>query len=140
MHGNTDTTLDASANVVSIPGNTLGNIGVDSHSKEEATRILDVGVLRRDQHDKTKDGDKAEADHEDTSSLESVGRPSTGDTAETSHDVWWDSHQLGGVVGISEGLDNGGEEEGVGIERSVDSKDNISVRVDDRSDVKLTRW
>lgn len=107
VHGNADTTLDAATNVVAVPGHTLGNVGVDSHGEEETTGILDMGVLRRDQHNKTKDRHKAEADHEDASSLESVGRPAASDTAETSNDVWWDSHQLCGVVGVSEGPDNG---------------------------------
>lgn len=92
MHGNADTTFDTSANVVAIPGDTLGNVGIDSHGEEETSGILDMGVLRSEQHDQTDNGDETEADHENASGLESVSCPSTCEGAETGNDVWGDGH------------------------------------------------
>lgn len=121
VEGNADTTLDTATDVVAVPGDALWDIGVDSHSEEETSGVLDVRVLGRDQEDQTENGHETEADHENTSSLESVGRPATGESAETGDDVWRNGHQLSGVVRVSESLDDGGEEERVGIKRSVDS-------------------
>lgn len=92
VHGNADPTFDAAADVVAIPGNTLGNVGIDSHSEEETSGVLDMGVLRSEQHDQTDNGDETKADHENASGLESVSRPATREGAETGNDIWGHGH------------------------------------------------
>jgi hypothetical protein len=66
---NTDASLDATADVISVPGYTLWYVGVDTASSEEGTGVLDVGVVGRDLHDEADDGNESEADHEDSTSL-----------------------------------------------------------------------
>jgi len=45
VHGNTNTTLCGTTNVVAVPGDTLGNVGVDTAGKEEDTGVLGVRLL-----------------------------------------------------------------------------------------------
>lgn len=40
VHGNTDTTLEGTTDVVAVPGDTLGNVGVDTAGDEESTKVL----------------------------------------------------------------------------------------------------
>lgn len=112
MHGDSNTTLDGTAHVVAVPGQTLWNVGVDAHGEQEASKVLDVVVLAYDLDDETCDGEESKAHHEDTAGLHAIGQVATGDAHEASHDVWWHRHELGGVVGVSEGLDDGGQEKG----------------------------
>ena len=55
VHSDADTTLERAANVVAVPGHTLRHVGVDTGSQEEATGVLDSGVLGRNQHDEADD-------------------------------------------------------------------------------------
>lgn len=51
VHGDTDTTLERAADVVSVPCDTLGHVGVDTRSQEEAAGVLDgVGVADDEHH------------------------------------------------------------------------------------------
>lgn len=40
MHSNTNTTLERATNVVAVPGDTLGNVGVDTAGDEESGEVL----------------------------------------------------------------------------------------------------
>lgn len=53
MHGDADTTFQRSADVVAVPRDTLGYVGVDSAGEEEATRVLDLVRIRSEEHDET---------------------------------------------------------------------------------------
>jgi len=55
VHSDTNTTLDATANVVAVPGDTLGYVGVDTGSGEESAGVLDVVVVGADLHDEAAD-------------------------------------------------------------------------------------
>lgn len=45
MHGNAHSSLDGTANVVSVPSNSLRDIGVDTTTEEEASGIFDMRIL-----------------------------------------------------------------------------------------------
>ena len=55
MHGNADATFHRAADVVAVPGHTLGHVGVDAGSDEKGADIFDRVVLRCHEHDVTDD-------------------------------------------------------------------------------------
>lgn len=55
VHGDADTTLDRSTDVVTIPCNTLRNVGVDTRRSKECAGVLDVRLVRRSKQDEAKD-------------------------------------------------------------------------------------
>jgi len=130
VHSNTDTTLGGATNIVTVPGNTLRNVGVDTASEEEDTSVLDVGVGGSDLQNNTKDGSEGETDHEDTASAESVGEVSTSDAAEAGNDVRRDTHELGLLVAVAESLNDGGQEKGETVERGVNADGDEHVHPD----------
>lgn len=130
VHGDTNTTLGGTTDVVTIPGNTLRNVGVDTTGKEEDTGILDVGVGGCDLENDTEHGSESETNHEDTARTETVGEVSTSDAAEAGNDVRRNTHELGLLVAVAEGLDNCGQEEGETVERGVNAKGNEHMHPD----------
>lgn len=115
MHGNAHSALDGTANVVSVPRDTLRDIGVDTASKEKASCIFDVRILGRNEHDEPDDGRDVEANHEDASSLELVGSEAARDAQEARDNVGWHGHKLCRLVRVIESLHNSWQEEGEGI-------------------------
>lgn len=45
VHGNADTTLDRSTNVVAVPGYTLGYVGVNAGGDQEAAEVLGANTI-----------------------------------------------------------------------------------------------
>lgn len=45
VHGDPDTALDGTADIVAVPGHTLRHVGVDAGSDDEAGEVFDVVVL-----------------------------------------------------------------------------------------------
>lgn len=121
VHGNTDTSLERATNIVTVPGDTLGNVGVDTAGDHEAGKVLGVVVVSAEKDGETSDGDEAEADHVETSLAVLVSGETTTDGEEAGHDVGRNRHELGHGVAVSETLDNGGKEDGDGVERGVDA-------------------
>lgn len=111
VHSYTNATLDRSANIVTIPRHTLGNVRVDPGSKQKTARIFDMRVLRGNEHDQTNQCGDVEPDHEQAASLEFVCGKASGDTTKAGHDVRRHSHELGLFVGVTQSLDDGGQEE-----------------------------
>jgi hypothetical protein len=128
VHCDPHCSLDRAANVVPIPRNTLRNVRVDSTAKEEASRIFDVRVLGRDEHDKANDRRDIEPNHENSSSPESVGSKPTSDAQEAGHDIGWNRHKLRFFVRIVKCLDDRRQEEGEGVQRSVDASASLATR------------
>jgi len=129
VHGNTNSSLGSTADVVPVPCNTQRNVGVNSVSHclakceglnanniprddEEGADILDVGFVCRNQHDKPDNGDDAEAYHVWSTLLGPVGQESSGDSNDTAENIGRNAHQLRLVVGVAHVFDDGGEEEG----------------------------
>lgn len=119
VESNANTTLDTTTDVVSVPGYSLGYIGIDARGEEKAAGIFDVRVVRGDQHDQSDEGGNAESDHENATSFQLVGSPTSGDTAEACHNVWWYGHQLGLIVGVTKSPYDGGKEERERIQWSI---------------------
>lgn len=94
VHGDTDTTLGRTANVVSVPGDTHGNVGVDTGGSQEGTKVLNMGVVSGDQHGEANDREKTEKDHEDSTLALLVSEVASGDGRGTSKDVRRDGHEL----------------------------------------------
>jgi hypothetical protein len=111
VHRNAHTTLQAAADIVAVPGNTLRNIGIDAACKEETASVFDSCVVRRDEHDESNDSGAEEADHEHAASLQAIREIAAADTADAGCHVGGDGHQLGGFVRVAQGADDGGEEE-----------------------------
>jgi hypothetical protein len=130
VHGDTDTTLSGTTNVVTVPGDTLRDVGVNATGKEEDTGILDVGVIRADLENNTEHGGEGEPDHEDTASAQFVGKVSTSDAAEASNNVRRNAHELSLIVGVAKGLDDGRQEERETVERGVDAEGDEHVHPD----------
>lgn len=55
VHGNADTALEGTANVVAVPRDTLGDVGVDTRGEEEAAKVADTGIRRRNQANQSND-------------------------------------------------------------------------------------
>lgn len=55
VHGNTNTTLKRSTNVVTVPGHTLWDVGVDSGGDHEASEVLSSIALNTSQDGETDD-------------------------------------------------------------------------------------
>ena len=51
VHGHADTAFGGAADVVTVPGDALGNVGVDAAGDEEDADVFDGVVLRGDEHD-----------------------------------------------------------------------------------------
>jgi len=121
VHGDTDTALGGSADVVAVPGDTLGHVGVDAACEEEGAGVFDVGVGGGDQEDQTCDGEEGEADHEDAAGSPLVCKVASSDAAETGDNVGRDGHELGSLVCVTKSFDDGWEEEGETVEWGVDA-------------------
>jgi hypothetical protein len=130
VHGNTDTTLGGTTDVVTIPGDTLRNVGVDTAGEEEDTGVLGVRVVRGDLKNDTEHGGESETDHEDTTSAESISEISTRDAAEASNNVRRNTHELSLVVGVAKSFDDGGQEKRKTVERGVNADGNEHVHPD----------
>jgi len=69
MHGDTDSSFGSSTDVVTIPGNSHGNIGVDPRDDEEGAYILNMGIVSRNKENEAYNGDNAEENHVGTALL-----------------------------------------------------------------------
>ena len=130
VHGNTDTSLERATDVVTVPGDTLGNVGVDTAGDKEGSKVLGVQVLGAEKDGETDDGDEAESNHVGTSLSVLIGGETTTNGEETSDDVGRDTHELSHGVAVSKTGDNGGKEDGDGVERNVDADGDEHVNPD----------
>jgi hypothetical protein len=60
MHGNTNSSLQRSTNVVAVPGNTLRHVGVDARGDQEAGEILGTKAVGASQNCETSDTAKSQ--------------------------------------------------------------------------------
>jgi hypothetical protein len=60
MHGDTDSSLQRSTNVVAVPGNTLRHVGVDARGNQEAGEILGTKAFGASQNCETSDTAKSQ--------------------------------------------------------------------------------
>lgn len=121
VHGNTNGTFGGSTNVVSVPGDTHGDVGVDTACREEGTSVLNTRSRGGNQHDETDDTNHTEEDHIRATSLLAVGEVTASDGAKTGNNVGGDGHELRLLVGVAHVLDDGRKEERDGVERGVDA-------------------
>ena len=63
VHSDTDTALDGAAHVVAIPGESLGDVGVDSAGEQEGSGVFGVVVVAGDLENETEDCYDGEAHH-----------------------------------------------------------------------------
>lgn len=96
---------------------------------EEGADILHRRFAATDEHGKSSDRDQLEPHHEEASLFGLVGGVARADGEETGDDVRGNRHQLGTFVGVAHVLDDGGEEERDGVERSVDSDRDEHVHI-----------
>lgn len=116
LHGQRDGPLGGPARVIPVPGHALRHVGVDAAREEEGAGVLYVDVALGNEHDQSDDADQVPEDHEDAAGGETVGQVAGGEAADAGDDVGRDSHELGLVVGVAEVADDGGEEEGEGVD------------------------
>lgn len=117
---NSDTPLRRSADVVAVPGDTLGHVGVDAHGSEECTGVLEGVVGRGDLQDEAEDGDAVEKDHVDAALAVAVRQVAAADAADARRDVRGYRHQLRRlVVGEAQAGDDGREEQREGVPGNV---------------------
>ena len=110
VHRHSDATLGGAADVVAVPGDTLGYVWVYAARDEEDADVLDGVVLAADEHDEADESAdllarawqgwsrsdlryKDETDHEDAASLLPVGDVASTDAEQTCNDVWRDLEQ-----------------------------------------------
>lgn len=130
MHGDADTTLERSTDVISVPCNTHGYQGVDARSSEESTDILDGRLAGRSKHSESYDGDDLEGQHEDTTLAHLIGKETSSDGENTSYNVDRYGHQLTLFVCVAHVLDDGRQEQRDGVQRRVDTDGDQHVHVD----------
>lgn len=130
VHGNTDTTLERTADVVAVPGDTLGNVGVDTAGDEESTKVLGAVGFDSGEDDETNYSDNAESNHVDTTLAVLISSETATDGEEAGDNVGRDRHELSNLVGVAKTLDNGGKEDGDGVERGVDANGDEHVNPD----------
>jgi hypothetical protein len=58
VHGNANTTLERTTNVVAVPGDTLGNVGVDTAGDEESGEVLGTVGFNSSKDDETNDAER----------------------------------------------------------------------------------
>ena len=130
MHGNTHTTLEGAADVVSVPGDTHWNQWVDTGGSEESADVLNSWLVSAQEHRKTGDGNQLECSHEETTLPHLISSPTGGNGEKTGDHVWWYGHKLSGLVGMAHDFDDGWKEERDGVEWGVDADGDQHVDVD----------
>merc|ERR1711939_171710 len=83
---------------------------VDTRSSEEGTGVLDAGLTGTGKHGESDNGGGLVSEHEDTTLLRTVGKESSADGEDTSHNVLGDGHELTDFIGVSHILDNSWQE------------------------------
>ena len=140
MHSDSNGSLCSASDIVPVPCNTHGNIRVDSvefrdqpsiddgaadnhlpTDSQKGADILNGGRVRRDQHNKPEDCDETEEHHVDASLLRPISCPTPRNRCDTPHNIRWNTHQLGRLVGIAHVSHNGRQEQGNRVEWSVDT-------------------
>ena len=106
VHGDTDTTLETATDVVAVPCNTHGYQWVDTRSSEEGTGVLDAGLTGTGKHGESDNGGGLVSEHENTTLLRTVGKETSANGEDTSHDVWGNGHELTYFIGVSHVLDD----------------------------------
>ena len=97
---------------------------------KEGADILHGRLATADEHSKSSNCEQLETHHEYASLLGLVCSVAGANGEETSNDIWRDSHQLGTFIGVAHIADDGREEEGDGIERSIYSDGDEHVHID----------
>jgi hypothetical protein len=69
VHGNTDTSLERTSNVVTIPCDSHWYEWVDSRGDQESTSVLNSWFAGGRKHNKANDSHNFESEHKDTSLL-----------------------------------------------------------------------
>lgn len=130
VHGNTNTALEGTTDVVAVPGDTLRNIGVDTAGDEESSKVLGAVGVDSGEDDETDHSDKAESNHVDTTLAVSVSSETATNGEETGNNVGRNRHELSNLVGVAKRLDDGGKEDRDGVERGVDADGDKHVHPD----------
>lgn len=115
VHGNSNTALGRATDVIAVPCDTHGDVGVDASGCDKSSQILNMWVVGGNQQDETKDAKTAEEDHEDSALSLLISEVSTTDGADTGKDVGWDAHELGLLVRVAHNLNDGWKKEGKGV-------------------------
>jgi hypothetical protein len=106
MHSDTNTTLERSTNVVTVPGNTHRHQRIDTRGSEEGSGILDAGLTGAGEQNEAEDSGKLEDKHENSTLLHLVGCVSGADGEETGYCVRRNGHELRVFVGVTHVLDD----------------------------------
>lgn len=53
LHCDANAALRGTSNVVAVPGDTGGHVGIDTNSSKERSSVFDMGSLRCEQHEET---------------------------------------------------------------------------------------
>jgi len=84
--------LQGTSTVVGSPRNDDGDKRVDTGGGQEETSVLDVGVLASQQEQESDHTQRGEGNGNDTTLLETVGRPSGNDSGESGNNVGRNRH------------------------------------------------
>lgn len=122
VQAKTNGSLRRSADIITVPGDTSGDIGINPARGEEGSSVLNMNVLCGDEHGKSNNGEQAEADHEYTALLELVGEKASANSEDTRDDVWWDSHELRFAVLVPHALDDRRQEQADAVQADKHAK------------------
>lgn len=115
-----DTTLVDAFDVVTNPGDGIGNARIDSKGAEECSRISNSSVVSTKEHTETDHADYGDAHVAQATLMGAISEPTNEDSQTGCDGVRWDCQQLGrGCVGVAHSSDNGWQEERERIQRHV---------------------
>lgn len=109
--------------VVRQPAHHDRRAGEDARADEEGAAILDQGPGCGDEHDVADDGHRGAYEHEDAALLVLVRQVRDDQDGEEGGHVGRDGEQVGIYLGVAEGGDDGGEEEGEGVDGRDDGEE-----------------
>lgn len=114
-----DTALVGAFDVVGGPGDGVRDTGVDARGAEEGACVLDVRVLRGEEHAETCDSEQRDTNVAPTALAGLVGHETDDDGQESSNGVRRNREQVGAGAGETELGNDGGEEEGECVQSAV---------------------
>jgi hypothetical protein len=116
LHCDARAALQAAANITAIPSHAERDLRVNTDSRKNRTGILHAGGAGGSEHGEARDSDELEGHEEHTSFADAVGVPRRGDGEEAGADVGRDAHELGFVGRVAHVFDDGGQEQGEGVD------------------------
>jgi len=114
-----DAALVHALGVVRGPRDGVGDARVDAQGPEEGARVPDPGALGAQEHGEADDAEEGDEDVAEAALAGPVGDVTDGDGQDGGGGVGGHGEELGARGGVAQVVDDGGQEEGEGVQRPV---------------------